>query len=138
MRPLLVCVALITLSSGCGKDDAGLEERFFECRDLLRDKETRVASLDCFSKDSRAVIAELIKQRKKTQNALNYMRNYGRLLDYETVAAPPDIRDDIGLLLVSKGSRQETTYWIREEGEWRVDGLELAGFWAPLDNKDGQ
>ncbi len=138
MFGLLSLVACVLFAGGCSKKDVDIEDRFFECRDLVADKEMRDEALKCFTNSSRDVLSALLKQKKRTSSALNYMRNFSKLLDYETVAAPPDVRDDIALLLVRKGSRQETIYFIKEENEWRIDALELRGFWAPLDNKDGQ
>ena len=140
MRCVLAIFVLLSLAlhSGCGGEEQNLEDRFFECRDLISDKEDVKASLGCFTKASRAVLSALIDQRKQTAGYLNYMRNYGKLLDYEDVLAPPDVRDNIALLLVGKKREQETIYFIMEDDEWVIDGFELSGFWAPLDNKEGQ
>jgi hypothetical protein len=129
----LFCAA-VSVWAGCS-EGTDITERFFECRDLSVDKETRDESLKCFTRDSQKLLGALLKQRKSSAGALDYMGRYKKLLDFEDVVANPEIIGDMAVLVVAKGKRKAQMIWVKEESEWRIDALELPEFWYPLDEK---
>lgn len=134
MPRTLLYIALGLALSACSED---LSERFLECAEMVkeaRQKEEIDKSLECFTPKSRAILSELIAQRKVTGGVLNYMRDYRKLLDYDTVVGAPDFVGNLAILVVSKGKRDVTTITFeRVDEEWVIDAMELPRFWRPLD-----
>lgn len=134
MIPMALATSLL-LFGGCGSQEESLEERFIQCRGWVLEKESRKESMDCWTAHSRDLLERLLDQRRTSGGALDYMERYKKLLDYEDVVAAPEVYDTIALLTVGKGKRRETIVFQLEADEWKIDALELAAFWAPLDEK---
>lgn len=129
-----VAFAALLLCGGCGEEET-LEDRFFQCRDRVEDKEQRSASLKCFTERSRTILRNLLAQKRQSGGLLDYMQRYRKLLDFDEVAQPPEFHETIAYLLVRKGRDEVTIVFQWEEEEWRIDALELPGFWRRLNEK---
>jgi hypothetical protein len=123
-------VSLLLASTGCDQEVEPLTERLNQCRDLVedRDPERRKASLDCFDQNSREILSRLIEQSEP----LDYMGRYRKLLDFDEILAD-EVYDRIAVFLVRKGRSESRVVMVLEEGEWKIDALELRNFWRPLD-----
>ncbi|MFT7623892.1 MAG: hypothetical protein ACI9WU_003077 [Myxococcota bacterium] len=131
---LMVMSATLPLALFGGCNDS-IEDRFYACRDLVADKDERDASLDCWTTDSRPLIENLLAQRKESARVLDYLESYSKLLDYDDVVAEPEIHGDLALLTVAKGKRRQVIVFVKEEDAWRINPVELAAFWRPLNEK---
>ncbi len=133
MRAILTICAVLLIFGGCS-DDTTLEERFYECRELVSEKETRDASMDCWTEHSGEILENLIAQGKSSAGLLTYMDRYRKLLDFEEPVAPPEIHAKVAFLTVAKGRVRQTIVFHLENDQWKIDARELAGFWEPLDD----
>ena len=123
MLPLLWA---LLFAVGC-KDN--LAKRFERCRDLVAEPADRERSLDCFTETSRSLLKRLMAQGEP----VDYLADYGSLLAFPEVLAPPEYWGNVALLLVGDEHQQETILFVREGEEWRIDAFRLPAFWAPLD-----
>jgi len=132
-----IAMAVLALSllpaAGCNRHD-DLDARFMACRDLVADKETQEESLDCWTAESRRILANLLEEAHSSSGVLHYAGNYRRLLDFDEAVGAPEVHENIALLPVKKGRRQATIVFVRDEDEWRIDARELPGFWSPMDD----
>lgn len=128
----MVSVLLLAISLGCKKEE-DIENRYLACKERIEDaqEDDIEDTFECWTSKSRAVIEALVKHEKQSVT-LAYLESYPRLLDYDDLAAPPEVLDTIAFLPVKKGDKRTVIIMRLEEGEWRIDGLELPGFWLPL------
>ena len=124
-------LAIIAMGLGCSQTET-VETRFFECRELVQEKESRAESMDCWTTQSRLLVEGVLKQSSTTSGTLAYLERYRKLLDYDEIVSV-DVHGAMAFVTLSKGSRTETTVFEKEDGAWRIDALELSGFWLELD-----
>ena len=124
--PLTVCLAALTLVA-CSSEP---KERFESCRDRLNSGVALEQSLDCFTERSQAFLLSLERAENESEGTLSYFADREQLLDVEL---DPDVNADIsGRMAILRTLDEQPVMMIQEDGDWRVEVLELAHFWAPL------
>ncbi len=131
MRSGFAIVLALLFFGGC---DESLDERFYACRELVAEKESREDSMECWTAHSREILENLGHERKRSAGLLSYMERYRKLLDYDEAVAAPEVHQDIAFLTVAKGRKRQTIVFVRENDAWKIDALELAEFWRALDD----
>lgn len=124
-------LAIIIIGVGCSEAET-IETRFFECRELVQEKESRIQSMDCWTARSRQLVEGVLKQSDDTSGTLAYLERYRKLLDYDDVVSV-DVHGSMAFVTLQKGSKTETGIFEKQDGSWRIDALELSGFWRELD-----
>ena len=112
---------------GCNQSPA---ERFQSCRERATSGEPLETLSDCFSARSVTMLSALHRQTEETDGALEYLAEFDALLD---VQIDPDSEMDInGGIAFLKTLNNETVVMLKEDGDWRIDVMEMRSFWAPL------
>lgn len=133
---VLACLVL----AGCGPDRT-FEERFSQCRDLLKERatfadpeQTRVAR-ECFLPGQRTVLDALVAQK----GDFVYGLKVSSLLDYEEVGGAPEVEGNFAYLPVKVGRTVHRLPMVLDTEEliWRFDLVELPRFLNPLDELGG-
>jgi len=123
---LVVCLAALTL----GACSSGPKERFESCRDRVTNGASLEQSSDCFTERSQSFLLSLERAEAESEGTLNYLADRDQLLDVEL---DPDVNADIsGRLALLQTLDDQPVMMIQEDGDWRIDALELARFWVPL------
>ena len=123
---LVVCLAVLTL----GACSSGPKEQFESCRDRVTNGASLEQSSDCFTKRSQSFLLSLERAEAESEGTLNYLADRDQLLDVEL---DPDVNADIsGRLAILQTLDDQPVMMIQEDGDWRIDALELARFWVPL------
>ncbi len=123
----------------CSSEEEAVADRLYECRDLVRDRSTREASLDCFTEESRGILRRLLEEKKRTGGLLDYGDMYRKLLDFHEIVGRPRVEEG-GVALVELTRRRQrdlVVLYRGEDGVWRIDARELRAFWHPLDAAGG-
>ncbi len=124
--PLAVCMTVLTFVA-CS---SGPKERFESCRDRVSNGASLEQSSDCFTERSQTFLRSLERAETESEGTLNYLADRDQLLDVEL---DPDVNADIsGRLAILQTLDERSVMMIQEDGDWRIDALELARFWAPL------
>ncbi len=138
LRGLVVLSSL--LISACGPDRT-FEDRFTECRDLLKERatfadpeQTRIVR-ECFLPAQRGILDALVVQK----GDFVYGLKVSSLLDYEDVGGAPEIEGSFAYLPVKVGRTVHRLPMVfdAEEVVWRFDLVELPRFLNPLDELGG-
>jgi hypothetical protein len=129
---LFVGLVFILVALGCSSQDE-VVARYLECQDLMADRAAVDKAFQCFDSRGRKLLTALAEERKKTAGKLQYLKRLKRLLQLGEPRGDVDFYDDLAVLTVSKRRAQDTIIFRKEDGEWRIDLLELRSFWRELD-----
>ena len=125
-------LVLVFVSSACSQQEA-IIERFTECRDLMADSKMNEQILNCFDARGRKLLKALQREKKKTVGSLKYLARHNTLLNSGDTFGEVEFHGDFALLPVSKGMNRETVVFRKEDGQWRIELIELSRFWRELD-----
>ncbi len=125
-------LVFVFVSSACSQQEA-IVERFTECRELMADSKMNEQILNCFDARGRKLLKALQREKKKTRGSLKYLAQHNSLLNSGDTFGEVEFHGDLALLPVSKGMRRETVIFRKEDGQWRIELLELSRFWRELD-----
>jgi hypothetical protein len=135
---IIACALLF--QTGCGNE---IKDRFEECRKRVENASTENAealnpSLSCFTKHSRHFLANLMLSQRRQGGQFEYMAGseYQKLLGYSEMEETPTIIGDLALLNVNDGTgpsgERAVIVFAKEDGQWRIDAIELPRLWQPL------
>ena len=112
---------------GCSQSPV---ERFEACHERVSKGDAPETVSDCFSARSQTLLSALWHQADETDGTLDYLESFDQLLDEEIdPEAEVDMHGSIVFLRTLNG---QTVVMVKEDGEWRIDLMELRSFWAPL------
>ena len=105
-----------------------------KCRDLVTESKPTGKLLQCFDARGRKLLDALAFERRKTGGALKYLSKYQNLLKLGDTFGEVEIQGDWAVLEVLKGRHSNRVIFRHEDGQWRIDLLELNRFWRELDD----
>lgn len=125
-----VCVALLlaALAGGCAKTPT---EAYDEAH-IAAEADDLDAFLPHLTERSARLVRALEGVRKDTAGRLSWFHSPFDVHTFGTVVAE-EVFDDTAVLQVEDRGRTERVLMRYERGAWRIDALELAGFWRPLE-----
>ena len=127
LRPIALLAALIVASS-CAK---GPEATWQVAQRARRDKDTPTY-LQCFTARTQKVLANLDAFQQSTRKDLSWLKDPFALLPEGAAVGPAAVDGNVARLRVGEGRHEVEAVLVREAGQWRIEGLELPTFWAPL------
>lgn len=117
----------LAMLMGCNQSPT---ERFQSCRERATNGESLETLSTCLSARSVTMLSALNRQTEETDGALEYLAEFDALLD---VRIDPESDVDInGGIAFLRTMNNETVVMLKEDGDWRIDVMELRSFWTPL------
>ena len=127
-RLLLALLVLPVVVASCSKAP---EDTWARARQARRDADT-ATYLACFTAHTQKVLANLQAFEDSTRKRFPWLKDPFALLPDDDPTQPAHVDGNVARLRVGTGKRELEAVLVREGGEWRIEGLELPTFWAPL------
>lgn len=126
--PSLALLLVLLALTGCAAGPEATWDRALQAR---RDKD-RAAYLACFTTKTQKVLQNLDAFQATAKKDLQWLKDPYTLLPEASPTGAPKVDGNVALLRVGSGKKEIEAVLVREAGQWRIEGLELPSFWAPL------
>lgn len=127
-RQLLAALVVAVLSTACAETPT---EAYDQTRTIAEAKDVD-PFLDRLTDRSAGLLRSLEAVRSQTAGRLTWLSSPFDIHVFGEVVAEERF-DDTAVLTVEGRSRTERVLMRFERGSWKIDALELAGFWRPLE-----
>ncbi len=128
IRRFLALIVAAWLLVSCSEAPDEVYQRALDAR-LAKD---RVAFLACFTARSQRVLERLDEVEELTRKKLTYLQDPFVLLPERGSHAAAKEKGNVARIVISGGREDIEVVLLREQGEWRIEALELDAFWAPM------
>ncbi len=128
VRALALSLLSFVLFLGCSEEPDQVYQRALDAR---RAKD-QAAYLACFTVRSQRVLERLDEVEEMTRKKLVYLQKPFTLLPEGTPLGTAREKGNVARLTVKGGRQDIEIVLLKEQGEWRIEALELDAFWAPM------
>lgn len=92
----------------------------------------RDAYLSCFTARTRRMLERLDEVEEMTRKKLSYLKDPFSLLPNSGRLGSAKEKGNVARLVVTGGREDIEVVLLKEQGEWRIEALELEAFWGPM------
>ncbi|GMV40246.1 MAG: hypothetical protein AMXMBFR64_19620 [Myxococcales bacterium] len=128
LRPTIYALLLVLLVSACAETPS---EAYVRARTTAEAKDED-AFLAHMTRRSAALLRSLEATRKDTAGRLAWLSSPFDVHAFGEVVSEERF-DEAAVLVVEGRGRRERVLMRLERGSWKIDALELASFWRPLE-----
>ena len=121
-------VALLFLA--CAESPDEVYQRALDAR-TAKDS---AAYLSCFTARTRRLLERLDEVEEMTRQKLTYLQNPFSLLPDGGQRGSAKEKGNVARFVVTGGREDIEVVMLKEQGEWRIEALELEAFWGPMMN----